>query len=250
MTMSVSTTKRIESVPWMKVLRTTASMASTFFAVPKLVSPRSSAALKAAVLRPVADRRAPSEKILYIDAVTVTTAAKVSGTSTTQSAPTRPRPATIARHTASAMAARSWFAMPNSGKSVLIPPSGSVTPMIRMAPQPATMIAVQIHAPARQEVSRKRGTTLPRLSCSMNRATRVPASTAVRMNSASNMIAKWYQKLIRPVPPMSCCMMCASPTASVGAPPVRETIDSSPTFVRGLREQVRGDVHARSGPAG
>ena len=28
---------------------------------------------------------------------------------------------------------------------------------------------------------------------------------------------------------MSCCMMCASPTARVGAPPVRETIDSSPT---------------------
>ena len=28
----------------------------------------------------------------------------------------------------------------------------------------------------------------------MNRPTRVPASMIVRMNSASNMIAKWYQK--------------------------------------------------------
>ena len=33
----------------------------------------------------------------------------------------------------------------------------------------------------------------------MNRATRVPASTVVRMNSASNMIAKWYQNALRPV---------------------------------------------------
>ena len=30
----------------------------------------------------------------------------------------------------------------------------------------------------------------------MNRATRVPASTVVRMNSASNMIAKWYQNAL------------------------------------------------------
>ena len=151
------------------------------------------------------------EKILYIDAVTVTTVAKASGTIGTQSSPTRPRPATMARHTASAIAASSWLAMPNSGKNVLMPPSGSVTPMIRIAPQPATMIAVQTHAPARHEVSRNRGTKLPTKSCSMKRATRVPASTAVRMNSASNMIAKWYQKLISPVPPMSCCMMCAKP---------------------------------------
>ena len=30
----------------------------------------------------------------------------------------------------------------------------------------------------------------------MNRPTRVPASSVVRMNSASNMIAKWYQSAI------------------------------------------------------
>ena len=35
--------------------------------------------------------------------------------------------------------------------------------------------------------------TWPSSSCSMKRPTRVPASSVVRMNSASNMIAKWYQ---------------------------------------------------------
>ena len=119
--------------------------------------------------------------------------------------------------------------MPNSGNSVLMPPSGSVTPMISTAPHAATMMAVQTHAPTRHEVSLKRGTTLPRESWSMNRATRVPASTAVRMNSASNMIAKWYQKPMRASPPISWPMMIESPTASVGAPPVRETTVSSPT---------------------
>jgi hypothetical protein len=56
----------------------------------------------------------------------------------------------------------------------------------------------------------------------MNRPTRVPASTAVRMNSASNMIAKWYQKAAIPAP-NACDRMLAMPTARVGAPPVRET---------------------------
>ena len=65
-----------------------------------------------------------------------------------------------------------------------------------MYPQPATMMAVQIQAPGRQEVSLNFGMKLPMVSCSMKRATRVPASTAVRMNSASNMMAKWYQKPI------------------------------------------------------
>ena len=111
--------------------------------------------------------------------------------------------------------------MPNSGNSVLMPPSGSVTPMISTAPHAATMMAVQTHAPTRHEVSLKRGTTLPRESCSMNRATRVPASTAVRMNSASNMIAKWCQKPMSASPPTSWPMMCARPTARVGVPPVR-----------------------------
>ncbi len=98
-----------------------------------------------------------------------------------------------------------------------------------MLPHPATMIAVHNHTPGRHVTSRNLGDTLPSVSWSMKRATRVPASTAVRMNSASNMMAKWYQKPIIAVPPTSCCMMCARPSASVGAPPVRDTIDGSPT---------------------
>ena len=69
--------------------------------------------------------------------------------------------------------------------------------------------------------------TLPTVSCSMNRPTRVPASTAVRMNSASNMIAKWYQNAARP-PPNASVKISEMPNASVGAPPVREISVSSP----------------------
>ena len=62
----------------------------------------------------------------------------------------------------------------------------------------------------------------------MNRPTRVPASTVVRMNRASNMIAKWYQKAFSasPVAPEK---ISDIPMASVGAPPVRATSDSSCT---------------------
>src|SRR5690349_16595821 len=62
---------------------------------------------------------------------------------------------------------------------------------------------------------------LPSVSCNMNRPTRVPASTVVRMNSASNMMAKWYQNALSEAPPSTPEKMCAIPTASVGAPPVR-----------------------------
>src|SRR5664280_3004490 len=71
----------------------------------------------------------------------------------------------------------------------------------------------------------------PRASENMNRATRVPASTVVRMNKASNMTAKWYQKDFHPAPPKILCMISAMPMANVGAPPVREMIDFSPTSV-------------------
>lgn len=64
----------------------------------------------------------------------------------------------------------------------------------------------------------------------MNRATRVPASTVVRMNSASNMIAKWYQKALSVSPPKTLLSTSDIPNASVGAPPVRETMDCSPTL--------------------
>ncbi len=63
----------------------------------------------------------------------------------------------------------------------------------------------------------------------MKRPARVPASTAVRMNSASNRIAKWYQNAIMAWPPTTWCRMWAMPTASVGAPPAREMMVFSPT---------------------
>ena len=62
----------------------------------------------------------------------------------------------------------------------------------------------------------------------MKRPTRVPASTVVRMNRASNMIAKWYQNALRASPPNAPEKMVDMPTARVGAPPVRATrVDSS-----------------------
>ena len=85
--------------------------------------------------------------------------------------------------------------------------------------------------------------TLPIVSCSMNRPTRVPASTAVRMNSASNMIAKWYQNAWPP-PPNASLKICEMPTARVGAPPVREMSVSSCTAAAaaaGLRRGVEAE---------
>ena len=46
------------------------------------------------------------------------------------------------------------------------------------------------------------------------------------MNSASNMIAKWYQNAASP-PPNASLKIWEMPKASVGAPPVRETSSSS-----------------------
>src|SRR4051812_26665701 len=71
--------------------------------------------------------------------------------------------------------------------------------------------------------------TCPRASCNMKRATRVPASSTVRMNSASNIMAKWYQTAISAVPPNALEKMCAIPTANAGAPPVRLKSVVSPT---------------------
>ncbi len=66
----------------------------------------------------------------------------------------------------------------------------------------------------------------------MKRPTRVPASTVVRMNTASNMMAKWYHTLMRPRPKLVPKML-AMPTASDGAPPVRAKRVLSPiSFAR------------------
>src|SRR5664280_3056816 len=63
--------------------------------------------------------------------------------------------------------------------------------------------------------------TLPIVSCSMKPPTLVPASTAVRMNGASNMIAKWYQNAARPAL-NALEKISEMPKAMVGTPPVRE----------------------------
>ncbi|MNC94121.1 hypothetical protein D3C83_108960 [compost metagenome] len=62
----------------------------------------------------------------------------------------------------------------------------------------------------------------------MKRPARVPASTAVRMNSASNRIAKWYQNAMVFSPGNKWCRICAIPTARVGAPPARARMVVSP----------------------
>ncbi len=69
---------------------------------------------------------------------------------------------------------------------------GSVTPMMRMPPHIATTTNEPNQLPTRHEGSLNfvRPGTLPIVSVNMKRATRVPASIVVRMNSASNMIAK------------------------------------------------------------
>jgi hypothetical protein len=63
----------------------------------------------------------------------------------------------------------------------------------------------------------------------MKRPTRVPASSTVRMKTASNMIAKWYQIAYRPSPNAE-PKMWAMPTASDGAPPVRPKSVVSPMW--------------------
>ena len=49
------------------------------------------------------------------------------------------------------------------------------------------------------------------------------------MKSASNMMAKWYQMPRRLSPPRVLAKICAMPTASDGAPPVRFRSEVSPT---------------------
>jgi hypothetical protein len=51
------------------------------------------------------------------------------------------------------------------------------------------------------------------------------------MNRASNMMAKWYQNACRAAPkmPVTPAKIADIPTASVGAPPVLPTMESSPT---------------------
>jgi hypothetical protein len=59
----------------------------------------------------------------------VTAASQASGIPVTQAYFTLPALISNVVHTASAMAASSWLAIPNSGNNWLIPPSGLVTPV-------------------------------------------------------------------------------------------------------------------------
>ena len=85
------------------------------------------------------------------------------------------------------------------------------------------------------------------------------------MNSASNMIAKWYQKALQAEPPVTFEKISETPTARVGAPPVRDSSDDSSTSLAAcgeigrarwcspkLRDRLRGVLRRcrRSTPAG
>ena len=81
----------------------------------------------------------------------------------------------------------------------------------------------------------------------MKRPTRVPASSVVRMNNASNMMAKWYHSDIAASPPSAREKRWAIPTARLGAPPVRESSEFSPTWrarvSRSAAEMVLNNAH-------
>ena len=118
--------------------------------------------------------------------------------------------------------------MPKRGQRVLMPPSGSITPCRRNHPHPPTTAADAKIDPGYQEVRPSGSQTCPAISWNMKRPTRVPVSTVVRMKSASNMMAKWYQSAVR-CAPNAPAKICAIPTASEGAPPVRASRVDSPT---------------------
>ncbi|MNC55913.1 hypothetical protein D3C75_1054780 [compost metagenome] len=109
-----------------------------------------------------------------------------------------------------------------------MPPSGSITPWYSSQPHMATQPAVAIRFAVQESVFFSAGTKLPSRSCSMKRPARVPASTAVRMNSASKRIAKWYQNAMVFSPGSAWWRIWAIPTAKVGAPPARARMVCSP----------------------
>src|SRR5687768_5616563 len=73
--------------------------------------------------------RGSSLVIFWKAAVVVTVTSHASGRPGTQAWRSRPDLTKIAVTTASAMAASIWFAIPNSGHRMLMPPFGSSTPM-------------------------------------------------------------------------------------------------------------------------
>src|SRR5438128_11786749 len=150
----------------------------------------------------------------------------------------------VATHNATV--ASNWLQMPNSGHSELIPPSGSFTPCHRKYPQAATISPLVNRMDGYQLVRPSGFHTCPNASCNMKRPTRVPASSTVRMNSASNMSAKWYHSAITACPPRLFEKMCAIPTANAGAPPVRLNNVCSPRLRANayIPAAVTGNPHA------
>src|ERR1035441_10361174 len=102
----------------------------------------------------------------------------------------------IVVQTHSATVASNWFEIPKSGQRLLIPPNGSVTPWYKKYPHAATISALERMMLGYQPVRPNGFQKWPKTSCNMKRPTRVPASIIVRMNKASNMMAKWYQMAI------------------------------------------------------
>ena len=112
---------------------------------------------------------------------------------------------------------------------VQMPPYGSLTPAYNRYPHIAQASADPTTLLLHARVSLNVGIPWPTRSWIMKRQTRVPASTVVRMNSASNRMAKWYQIPISARPPRKLEKIVAMPTARVGAPPVRDRMLASPT---------------------
>src|SRR5918994_1731073 len=108
------------------------------------------------------------------------------------------------------------------------------------------MRALAMMLPGNQEVRAKGLHTLPTRSWIMNRPTLVPASTVVRMNSASNMMAKWYQKACIATPPKMVEKIWDIPSANVGAPAGPGDYALLADVVGGVLERLRGDAEAEA----
>src|SRR5208283_2554634 len=94
-----------------------------------------------------------------------------------------------------------------------------IFPVYTRYPQKKEKRALVKTMPGTHFFSDNLGTTLPIISWRRYLPTLVPVSTAVRMNTASNMMAKWYQYDIRPLRKETELNMYAIPTASETAPP-------------------------------
>ena len=136
-------------------------------------------------------------------------------------------------------------------------------PVQRKYPHDNTTSVVARRFPGSQSVRSNFFQTRPPNSWTMNRATRVPASIVVRIKSASNMMAKWYQNDMNELSPGIPEKIWANPTASETAPPGRPATvsptsrESSARFTVGMPSaanfsgvQVDREVVARMQGAG